>query len=225
MSAIDYNPAPATESSWWYPCKNIGGSTIPPFGAVQLDAPDGYIVRDDRRVVLRVKPPTITGVNARTFFNGPQPIKPQDTGAVTDGRIVVAAFDDEDGTPVSGDVWGPIKDHCKLKRRVPGGRVLRAPENGETHVILLRYENYSVTGRLTETLKRGRSAEAKLCWFDKNASTNQLKIVEDGGDPEIRFIVFEATGYGGFEPLPESAIVFGRWDESISAYVLCGWVC
>lgn len=212
----------AFESSPWFPCKNIGSARIPPFGAVEIDAPEGVLLRDQRRVVLRVKQPTILGVTGRTMWNGPTPMETGDTGACTDGRIVVSAFNDADGMPAAGEIWGPVADSCKLRKHVPGGRVLRSVQNGQDRVMILRYEHFNIVGRLVDELRAGRSTTARLMRFDKTVTTNQLKVVESGST-QIRFTVWETTTV--FDTQPASTIIIAQYDESLGAYALRGWVC
>lgn len=219
----EFQSSPAIASSPWFPCKNIGRVRIPAFGVVEIDHPEGCLLRDERRVVLRVKQPTMLGVTARTMFNGPTPIETGDTGACTDGRIVVANFHDADGTPKAGDVWGPVKDSCKVRKHVPGGRVLRSVENGQDRVILMRYEHYDIWGKLTEALDGGGTAEAKLMYADKNNSTI-MQEVETSEDDPVRFDVGELTG-AEFEGLDVGDVLIARYDETFGGYILRGWVC
>lgn len=217
-------PDPALTSSPWYDVKNIGSAEIPPFGIVEIDSPDGAILRDDRRVLLRVKQPTMPGFTGRMLVNGPLPISGGGTGVCTDGKIVVVAYDDKDGTPAAGDIWGPVKDSSKLRKRVPGCRILRPGEKGRA--TALRFEQFDLYGKLTEDLEGGGVAECKVAWFDKDASSNKFKLVESGDSDPIRFEVRE-TLYGDddFETLGEDDRIIARYDEATGGYILRGWKC
>lgn len=214
---------PAQSTSPWFDCKNIGRVEIPAFGIVELDRPEGSLRRDERRILLRVKQPTMIGFTGRMFINGPIPIGAGETGVCTDGRLAVVAYDDKDGTPAAGEIWGPMSDSSKVRKYIPGCRALEAGEDGR--VLVMRFEQFDVIGKLTEELEGGGTAEAKLMRIDKDDPSTPIQVVEEDDD-EIRFTVREGVyGDGDFETLAEDDIVIGRWDEATDGYLLRGWKC
>ncbi len=212
---------PTQDTLNWFPCKNAGALVIPAHGICQIDAPDGAELRDERRLILLVKQPDKLGFTSSVMVNGPIPIQPGQDGVVTDGRIVVAAYNKSFETPAKGEIWGPQKDSSYVRRHIPGGRVLRDGEKGR--VILLRYEHYDIWGKLTAELDGGETAECKLMYADPNNPTILQEVEPDEDDP-FRFDVSELTG-DEFEGLSEDDIVIARYDETFGGYILRGWVC
>ncbi len=219
MADFDQGPTQATLN--WYPCKNAGSKVIPAHGICQIDAPDGAELRDERRLILLVKQPDKLGFTSSVMVNGPIPIQPGQDGVVTDGRIVVAAYDKKaESVPEKGQIWGPQQDSSFVRRHIPGGRVLRDGEKGR--VILLRYEHYDVVGELTEELVAGGTAAAKLMYVDPT-NTTILQEVESGAE-QVRFDVSEALD-DDFETLDAGDRIIGRYDETFGGYIVRGWVC
>jgi len=222
MSQLEYGPT--RNNLNWEPFTNSGSLAIPAFGICMVDNPDGAEIRDSRRLVLKCKRPENLGFTAAVMVNGPNEVEPGRDGICTDGRIVVAAYNERFEIPKKGEQWGPVANSSYVRRYVPGGKVLRDGESGR--VILLRYEHYDVYGELTEALAGGGTAECKLLRSDKNDASNPLKVVEESADDPVRFTVFEGLyGNTDFEELASGDRVIARWDEMNDCYILRGWKC
>jgi len=197
-----------------YEIKNSGGERIPAWSPVEIDS--SY--RRENRLVLKVKKPTKLGWRARVLINGGADLEPDDFGVGFFGPALEVTFDAADGTPKEGETWGPVADSYKLRKHVPGGRVLEGGKNGLC--VVLRYDPADIWGKLTETLGPGGIGTATLYRYDPTSAEGTERIAEVAG---VEFDLVEATGGG--EALDSDTIVFARWDEIANEYILRGWVC
>jgi len=104
---------------------------------------------------------------------------------------VMAVFDDEDGTPEPGELWGPIKDGAKLRKAVGGYRIIGKPKRGERndYARLVLFEPLiTVRGTLTEELEEDGEALVKPYKMSTDepdeqhtASKYHFKVIEDLG--------------------------------------------
>lgn len=203
-------------------CKNIDTVPITGFGAADIV---GAINQDDR-IILQIKRPQEFGWRPCSVAVGAQAIQPGATGQCFDAKFLRVAINTDDGVPKSGEVWGPVKESCLIRKHVPGGRILRDADASDGSnivapsgtVLLMRYEPIDIWGKLQADLMPGESAEVTLMRYNKLRS-GTAKLV----DVDITVTVYEATGT--LSEVVPSGMVFFRWDEGSGRYHLRGWVC
>lgn len=197
-----------------YEIKNSGGERIPAWSPVEIDS--SY--RRENRLVLKVKKPAKLGWRCRVLVNGGADLEPDDFGVGFFGPALEVTFDATDGTPKDGESWGPVKDSFKVRKHVPGGRVLEDGRDGKC--VLLRYEPPELWGRLSENLAAGGKAEAVLYRSDPETTVNGARLAAVVG---ITFDVLELTHE--INQVSADTLVVAAWDEIMGDYVLKGWVC
>lgn len=194
--------------------KNSGGERIPAWSPVEIES----AYRREERLVLKVRRPTKLGWRCGVLVNGGADLDPDGFGVGFFGPALEVTFDPQDGTPKEGETWGPVKDSFKVRKHVPGGRVLEDGRNGRC--VVLRYDPVDIWGKLTETLEPGGIGTATLYRYDPTSAEGSERIAEVEG---VEFELVEATAGG--ESLVEETVIFARWDEIAYEYLLRGWVC
>jgi hypothetical protein len=101
----------------WREFRNDSGETIPPFSCVRIT---GAVIVETGRVTLKVGKPNTYGAQYSHAFTGPVSVADGKYGLCTRSDGAVAVYDDADGTPAFGELWGPRDATWKLKKNTPG---------------------------------------------------------------------------------------------------------
>jgi hypothetical protein len=136
-------PSNPVSSLRWLPVKNNSGYAVPPFGLMRITGID-----DDTKVLTIDKPNADS--QSGLLVNGPAEIADDDEGIGTDGGIVVAAYDDADGTPAADEGWGAKSGEWKLRKDKVGYTIIGSASDG---AVVVRSSSSGTTG-FTGTRRR-----------------------------------------------------------------------
>lgn len=190
--------------------KNVGRVEIEPYAAVEMR--EAYV--RDGRIVAQVSPSTSFGFHDGVFLNGETAIPPSGFGAVQSGRYQIARVNADDGIPEVGQNWGPDATGGKLRKDIPGGRVLRVFRLNEL-VLIRRNDDVIVTCQIGGQLNPGESISATAMRFDEDEK--DLVLIDDAD-----FTVLERTGLLTIEGTTRC---FVKWLDQFSGWVVIGYVC
>ncbi len=114
------------QSVQWMEFVNNNAAQVPAFGCMRIS---GTSTIEQGRVILTCERPDTYGAQYWHVLNGPIAVDNELKGICTRSGIMVGLYDDADGTPVFGQIWGPRSGGYKLKLNTPGFFCLGAPTN------------------------------------------------------------------------------------------------
>ncbi len=134
---------------------------IPPFG-----------VFVDNQAVVGTDPPAIVARATQTlgerplFLNGSERIVANGFGfcRALETRPVRVAYESTDGTPAAGEVWGPVPTTCKVRKGMPGFKILRAGAGGVAWAVWDQVEAY-YRGKLKAGIAPGESKDVDVYYL------------------------------------------------------------
>lgn len=146
--------------------------------------------------VPKLKRPDTYGCQWNAFIAGPDGIDHQSRGAaqMADHGQYVALYDDADGTPASGEMWGPRASTFKLKKNTGGFQVLGVV-NSTRKLVLVRTAPFlqfrgvtngaiSSDARGTVSIYYRNSSTSAPFWTDTTVDTPTNSVV-NGLDGDI----------------------------------------
>jgi hypothetical protein len=124
----------------WLCFQNLDAWIVPPHAVMMITGIDQS--KDNRPLLCRrpawdgIKtpghPPPTWLPHQIIAINGPSPVQPGDYGICTQDTPCYALYETRDGTPLTGDNWGPSaggRQHCEIKPDAPEWK-LRAGNTG-----------------------------------------------------------------------------------------------
>ena len=115
--------------------KNTGEDTIPAYGIIRIT---GQATGVGNAKILAGAKPNIYGSQYLHFVNGPKDIASGKVGRCFDDDIATALYDDADGTPAAGELWGPRASTYALKKNTGGWMVLWNVDSTANTVLVRR---------------------------------------------------------------------------------------
>jgi|GEM_PF-6412912 len=176
----------------WLESLNGQGSEIPGFALVRISAVD-------TSGVLTVAQPSADGQDC--YIAGPLPIVTAGYGLVTRSEPVYALYDEADGTPALGEVWGAGASSYKLKKGKPGFVIHGGHVDGR---VLVRRCRITVRQNNAGT---GVGPRSQLDFLDTD--TVEFTVADDPTNGEIN-IQAKATGK---QRITETTIPAGTYHD------------
>lgn len=109
----------------WLSFQNRSSETVPPFGVMRIS---GSKIPNDGEAYLYCDRPDNYGSLAATVINSACAVQPQAYGGCTRNWPAFVAFDDQDGNPQPGEIWGPVENSFKLRKYAPGFLIVTEPQ-------------------------------------------------------------------------------------------------
>jgi hypothetical protein len=124
--------------SAWFPVVNVSGGTIPPFSIAMVTGQD-----------------SVTGAPQLQQYDGSQPAGPfvvtgplaiqsGQMGMGTMGPEFIIAYNQADGTPMTGEKWGPATGRWDLNHLQPGMCIVGNPFNGVVNATWIQVSQSSI---------------------------------------------------------------------------------
>ncbi len=151
------------------------GTDLVPAGAVFVD--NGGTEWTDGILTLAARQTQITGERP-IYVNLLEEVAIGDVGFCRRpdnlGPIKVA-YDDTDGTPAAGETWGPVKTNYRLRKGLPGFKILLAGDSGLVWAVYDEVGEPSMYGKIDASpgaLSPGGSCTVSLYWLSGGTWTD-----------------------------------------------------
>lgn len=153
----------------WIELENVGSSTIPPFGVVEIV--ESYrpertgLVPGDGPTVVKVKRPTIDSL-PHFYVNGPTAIPEGKRGKPGTNDFPCLALYNQQFTPVSGEMWGTVKDSFLLGKGRQGAAIVGDADNSLGLVRVNRAERLLRISPGQSSLMPGETEQCNVLAWD-----------------------------------------------------------
>lgn len=149
--------------------KNDAESDCPAYGCFRLVsleqlAPDRTILHGDR--------PNTYGAQYDHFINGPVTVKAGTMGACFRTGQVPAAFDATDGSPATGDLWGPRSGTWLLKKNTGGFRIRGITNTTNSFALVEAAPMLSFVGKTDAAISKGATGTVSIYWGALGSETD-----------------------------------------------------
>lgn len=138
----------------WFEFQNQNAAQVPAFGLMRVT---GITVVEAGRVVITCDQPNAYGSQYAHMVNGDTPVSQNDYGVCTRFGLFPALYDNADGTPGFGDLWGPRNGTWKLKKNTGGFFVYGVPNSSAFLALVQAAPMLSARGTIASDIAAGAS--------------------------------------------------------------------